>query len=76
MKKFFVSYTFGIFVMVMGVASLIQSVNPSFLAQADSANLSTNTSSAILITIGTGLFIIASIILIVKTLKLRKDRNG
>ena len=76
MKKFFVSHTFGIFVMVMGVASLIQSVNPSFLAQADSANLSTNTSSAILITIGTGLFIIASIILIVKTLKLRKDRNG
>ena len=57
----------------MGVASLIQSVNPSFLAQADAANLSTNTSSAILATIGVGLFIIAAIILIVKTLKLRKD---
>jgi hypothetical protein len=57
----------------MGVASLIQSVNPSFLAQADSANLSADTSSAILFTIGIFLFVIAAIILIVKTLTLRKD---
>jgi F0F1-type ATP synthase membrane subunit a len=76
MKNIFASYTFGIFVLVMGVMSLIQSANPSFLAQADSANLNANASSAILATIGLALLVIAISIIIYKTLKLRKDRNG
>ena len=74
MKKIFSSYGFAVMLLVIGVASFTQAVNPSFLASADSANLSETKSALMLAIIGLIFFTLGFLSIILRIMK--GKRNG
>ena len=71
MKTFL--YGLGVFLLIAGVCSIVQSVNPSFLVQADAASLSMSRSSQVLSIIGLLLFLSGLLIIILKIVKGRTN---
>ncbi len=69
MKKVFFNYTFGLILIVGSVATFTQSLNPTFLASADAADVPILTSSVILSVVGGILFISGFLIIVFKVIK-------
>ncbi len=69
MKKILLSYTTGAILLLIGLVSLTQSVNPNFLAQADTVEVSRISSSVTVAIIGGIFFIIGFLLIVVKVMK-------
>jgi uncharacterized membrane protein len=75
MKKILLSNTMGAVLLIVGLAGFTQSVNPSFWASADTAQISTLSSATMLAVIGAIFFILGLLIIILKIMK-GHTRNG
>ena len=69
MRKKIFSYSTGAVLLVIAMASFVQSVNPTFLASADTAQISTLSSAMMLAIIGAIFFLIGLLIIILKVMK-------
>ena len=75
MRKIFLNTGLGIFFVIAGVAGLVQSINPTFLAQADAASLSVNKSATVMAILGSILFVFGMLIIILKVVKGRVNHG-
>ncbi|MCX6809294.1 MAG: hypothetical protein NTZ65_00865 [Candidatus Berkelbacteria bacterium] len=73
-KNIFTSYTVSVFLLIIGIVSLVQANNPSFLASADSVTQNSFSSGTFLLIVGLILILLAILLTILKVIRNMKKR--